>query len=60
MDAHESEIEQDRQLMRRSRESIAETDRHVAESVLRLVESQKRLRAHVGDMNVGRWHLAPR
>jgi hypothetical protein len=37
------ELEQNEAMIRRTRESIADGDRHVADSADRLVESQKRL-----------------
>jgi hypothetical protein len=42
----DQELEQDRQMIDHSRESIGDADRHTADSVDRLVESQKLLKKH--------------
>jgi hypothetical protein len=52
-----SESEHNNHVIRRTRESIAETERHVADSVDRLIESQKRLRgAHTDTASARRPH----
>ena len=43
--SHDDELAEDREMIRRSRDSIADAERQFADSVDRLIESQRLLRA---------------